>query len=422
MDKILYQSYVDILKEELIPAMGCTEPIAIAYGAAIARKALGCMPETVEINVSGNIIKNVKSVVVPHTGNLRGIAAAAAAGIVAGDSDKVLEVISDVTEEQIRDISSYLNEAEFVVQRADTEEVFDIEIIVRAAGHYALSRIVGNHTNVVLIKCDDQILLKHEYVKIVEKVTDRSVMSVETIVQFAEEVEIDDVKEVLDRQIQYNLAISEEGLRGNYGANIGRILLRSYGNTVYNRAKAWAAAGSDARMNGCELPVVINSGSGNQGLTASLPVIVYAKELNVSEEMLYRALVISNLVTIHLKTGVGTLSAYCGAISAGCGAGAGIMFLYGGKYEDIAHVVVNALAINSGVVCDGAKASCAAKIASAVEGGLMGMQMYMHGSEFAGGDGIVTKGVEETIKNVSVLARDGMRETDKEIINLMMKQ
>lgn len=422
MDKFLYQSYVDILKEELIPAMGCTEPIAIAYGAAIARKALGRMPEMVEINVSGNIIKNVKSVVVPHTGNLRGIAAAAAAGIVAGDSDKVLEVISDVTVEQIRDISSYLNEAEFVVQRADTEEVFDIEIIVRAAGHYALSHIVGNHTNVVLIKCDDQILLKHEYVKIVEKVTDRSVMSVETIVQFAEKVEIDDVKEVLDRQIQYNQTIAEEGLRGNYGANIGRILLRSYGNTVYNRAKAWAAAGSDARMNGCELPVVINSGSGNQGLTASLPVIVYAKELNVSEEMLYRALVISNLVTIHLKTGVGTLSAYCGAISAGCGAGAGIMFLYGGKYEDIAHVVVNALAINSGVVCDGAKASCAAKIASAVEGGLMGMQMYMHGSEFAGGDGIVTKGVEETIKNVSVLARDGMRETDKEIINLMMKQ
>lgn len=422
MDKFLYQSYADILKEELIPAMGCTEPIAIAYGAAIARKALGRMPEKVEINVSGNIIKNVKSVVVPHTGNLRGIAAAAAAGIVAGDSDKVLEVISDVTEEQIRDISSYLNEAEFVVQRADTEEVFDIEIVVRGEGHYALSHIVGNHTNVVLIKCDDQVLLKHEYVKTVEKVTDRSVMSVETIVQFAEEVEIDDVKEVLDRQIQYNLAISEEGLRGNYGANIGRILLRSYGNTVYNRAKAWAAAGSDARMNGCELPVVINSGSGNQGLTASLPVIVYAKELNVSDEMLYRALVISNLVTIHLKTGVGTLSAYCGAISAGCGAGAGIMFLYGGKYEDIAHVVVNALAINSGVVCDGAKASCAAKIASAVEGGLMGMQMYMHGSEFAGGDGIVTKGVEETIKNVSVLARDGMRETDKEIINLMMKQ
>ena len=286
----------------------------------------------------------------------------------------------------------------------------------------ALSHIVGNHTNVVLIKRDEDVLLKHEYVKTVEKVVDRSFMNVESIVEFAEQVNVSDVKEVLDRQIEYNLAIAEEGLRGGYGANIGRILLRSYGNTVYNRAKAWAAAGSDARMNGCELPVVINSGSGNQGLTASLPVVVYAKELNVSDDMMYRALVISNLITIHLKTGVGTLSAYCGAISAGCGAGAGIMFLYGGKYEDIAHVVVNALAINSGVVCDGAKASCAAKIASAVEGGLMGMQMYMHGSEFAGGDGIVTKGVEETIKNVGVLARDGMRETDKEIINLMMKQ
>lgn len=422
MDKFLYQSYVDILKEELIPAMGCTEPIAIAYAAAIAKKALGCVPEKVEIFVSGNIIKNVKSVVVPHTGNLRGIAAAAAAGIVAGDADKVLEVISDVTEEQIKAIAAYLNETEFSVSRSETEEVFDIEIHVHGQGHLALSRIVGNHTNVVLIKRDEQVLLKQEYVKIVEKVTDRSLMSVETIVQFAEEADVKDVKEVLDRQIQYNLAISEEGLRGNYGANIGRILLRSYGNTVYNRAKAWAAAGSDARMNGCELPVVINSGSGNQGLTASLPVVVYARELNVSEDMMYRALIVSNLVTIHLKTGVGTLSAYCGAVSAGCGAAAGIMYLYGGKYEDIAHVIVNALAINSGVVCDGAKASCAAKIASAVEGGLMGMQMYMHGSEFTGGDGIVTKGVEETIHNVGKLARDGMRETDKEIINLMMKQ
>ena len=422
MDKITYQSYIDILKEELIPAMGCTEPIAIAYGAAIAKKALGILPEKVEINVSGNIIKNVKSVVVPHTGNLRGIAAAAAAGIVAGDSDIVLEVISDVTEEQIQEIAQYLNKTEFVVNRSETEEVFDIEILVFAQGHMALSHIVGNHTNVVLIKRDEDVLLKHEYVKTVEKVVDRSFMNVESIVEFAEQVNVSDVKEVLDRQIEYNLAIAEEGLRGGYGANIGRILLRSYGNTVYNRAKAWAAAGSDARMNGCELPVVINSGSGNQGLTASLPVVVYAKELNVADDMMYRALVISNLITIHLKTGVGTLSAYCGAISAGCGAGAGIMFLYGGKYEDIAHVVVNALAINSGVVCDGAKASCAAKIASAVEGGLMGMQMYMHGSEFAGGDGIVTKGVEETIKNVGVLARDGMRETDKEIINLMMKQ
>ncbi len=420
MDRELYQSYIDILKEELLPAMGCTEPIAIAYAAAIAKKALGALPERVDICVSGNIIKNVKSVVVPHTGSLRGIEAAAAAGIIAGDADKALEVIAEVTEAQIRQMTEYLKTALMTVSRSESDEIFEIEIRVYAGDHMGYSRIVGDHTNVVLVKKDEEVLLKQDYVADVEKVTDRSILSVEKIVEFAECVDIKEVKSVLKRQIEYNTAIAEEGLRGNYGANIGRILLRSYGNTVFNRAKAWAAAGSDARMNGCELPVIINSGSGNQGMTASLPVIVYAKELNVSEDMMYRALVISNLITIHLKTGIGTLSAYCGAISAGCGAGAGIMYLYGGSYDDIAHVIVNAVAINSGVVCDGAKASCAAKIASAVEAGLLGVQMYMHGSEFAGGDGIVTKGVEETIKNVGVLARDGMKETDKEIINIMM--
>ena len=234
-------------------------------------------------------------------------------------------------------------------------------------------------------------------------------------------MDINDIKEVIGRQIEYNTAIAEEGLRGNWGANIGTILLKSYGNSVFNRAKAMAAAGSDARMNGCELPVIINSGSGNQGMTTSLPVIVYAKELNVSEEMLYRGLVVSNLVTIHLKTGIGRLSAYCGAISAGCGAGAGITYLYGGGYNEISHTIVNAVAINSGVICDGAKASCAAKIASAVEAGLLGMQMYHHGSQFYEGDGIVTKGVENTILNVGELAREGMKETDKRILQLMTK-
>ena len=222
------------------------------------------------------------------------------------------------------------------------------------------------------------------------------------------------------RQIAYNTAIAEAGLTGKYGAAIGKILLSSYGESVQNRAKAWAAAGSDARMNGCEKPVVINSGSGNQGMTASLPVIVYARELNASEEQLYRALVVSNLVTIHLKTGIGSLSAYCGATSAGAGAGAGICYLYGGRYDEIAHTIVNALAINSGMLCDGAKASCAAKIASAVEAGLLGMQMYRHDSQFYGGDGIVVKGVENTIRAVSDIARDGMRETDNEIIRLMI--
>lgn len=420
MDRELYSAYVNILKEELVPAMGCTEPIAIAFAAAISRQVLGRIPEKVEICVSGNIIKNVKSVIVPHTGGLRGIEAAAAAGIIAGQAEKMLEVISDVTEEQIQEMSQYLKDAELVVTKSESDKIFEIIIKVIAGEHTALTHIVNNHTEVVLVKRDSIPVYEKTYEEIKETKTDRTLLTVEKIVEFAERVNIEDVRAVIARQIAYNTAIAKEGLHGNYGANIGSVLLFSYGDTVHNRAKAWAAAGSDARMNGCELPVVINSGSGNQGMTASLPVIVYAKELGVSEDMMYRALVVSNLITIHLKTGIGSLSAYCGAISAGCGAGAGITYLYGGRNREISHTIVNAIAINSGVVCDGAKASCAAKIASAVEAGLLGMQMFMHGNQFVGGDGIVTKGVEATIKNVGVLAREGMKETDKEILNIMM--
>lgn len=421
MDKALYDAYVNILKEELIPAMGCTEPIAIAYAAAIARKALGGVPSKVDICVSGNILKNVKSVIVPHTGGLRGIEAAAAAGIIAGDAEKELEVISVVNDAQMEEIAAYLKAADFSVRESDSGRIFDIEIHMQRESSSALVRIQDGHTNVTLVKRDAEILFQNTGNTEEQEKTNRDLLSVEQIVAFADEVQPEDVKEILSRQIAYNTAIAEEGLRGNYGAGIGKILLLSYGDSVHNRAKAWACAGSDARMSGCEMPVVINSGSGNQGMTASLPVIVYARELGVSEEMLYRALVVSNLITIHLKTGIGCLSAYCGAISAGCGAGAGVTYLYGGGFTEIAHTITNALAINSGVVCDGAKASCAAKIASAVEAGLLGMQMYKNGSEFFGGDGIVTKGVENTIRNVCLLAREGMKETDKEIISIMIK-
>lgn len=420
MEKQLYNTYVDILKEELAPAMGCTEPIAIAFAAAVARRALGCIPEKAEICVSGNIIKNVKSVIVPHTGNLRGIEAAAAAGIVAGKAEAMLEVISEVSESQIAAIHAYLESAEFSVSQSESERVFEIIVKLVAGEHSALTHIVNNHTDVVLVTRDGEILYRKDFDEAQEGGANRDCLSVEKIIEFADEVIIDDIRETVGRQIEYNTAIAKAGLSGEYGANIGRILLFSYGDTVHNRAKAWAAAGSDARMSGCELPVVINSGSGNQGLTASLPVIVYAKELGVSEDLLYRALVVSNLITVHLKTGIGCLSAYCGAVSAGCGAGAGIAYLYGGRFKEIAHTVVNALAINSGLVCDGAKPSCAAKIASAVEGGLLGMQMYLHGKEFMDGDGIITKGVEATIKNVGFLARQGMKETDKEILNIML--
>ena len=393
----------------------------MAYAAALARKTLGALPEAVDIRVSANIIKNVKSVVVPHTGGLRGIEAAAAAGIVAGEADAQLEVLAKVTEAQIAQMQPYLQQAKFSVAPSETDYIFDIQITVSAEDHTAFVQISGGHTNVIGIRKDDEILLEREYVQggQVEQ-TDHTLLSVERIVEFADMVNIDDVREVLDEQIACNTAIAEEGLRGDWGANIGTVLLKAYGDSVANRAKAWAAAGSDARMSGCEKPVVINSGSGNQGLTASLPVIVYAEELKVSKEQLYRALVVSNLITVHLKTGIGRLSAYCGATSAGCGAGAGITYLYGGKFHAIAHTIVNAVAINSGMICDGAKASCAAKIASAVEAGLMGMHMQQQGEQFYGGDGIVTKGVENTIANIGRLASIGMVQTDKEIIDIMV--
>ena len=426
MDTSLYQVYLNILKAELVPAMGCTEPIAIAYAAALAAQTLGAVPEEVEVFSSPNIIKNVKSVVVPHTGGLQGIPAAAAAGIISGRADLKLEVLSGITQEQIRMIRDYLEKTPISSEKSDKDFIFDIQIRVRAGQHTAFCEIAGSHTNVIRLEKDDEVLICLDFCEEDENESgddapDYSLLNIRSIVDFADQVKLEDVKETLDRQIRYNTAISEEGLREHWGAQIGRVLMRAYGASVQNRAKAAAAAASDARMSGCELPVVINSGSGNQGITCSLPVIVYAREIGVSEELLLRALVVSNLVTIHLKTGIGRLSAYCGATSAGCGAGAGITYLYGGKYDEISHTVVNAIAIDSGMICDGAKPSCAAKIASAVEAGLLGWQMQSQGTEFFGGDGIVTKGVEETIKNVGRVARIGMAGTDREIIDIMIR-
>ena len=413
----LYKEYLRILHEELKPAMGCTEPIAVAYAGALARRTLGRLPERVTLTVSGNIIKNVKSVIVPHTGGRKGLRTALAAGLLFGKADKELEALSDVLPEQLSRLDEYCEGLSLTIERSDARNPFDIR--VKAESAYV--RIVGSHTNVVEIRNGDEEILSKPWEDCAVSVPEnRKLLTVRDIVEFADRVRVADVEKLLDTQIALNTAIAEEGMRGNYGAGIGKILLRSYGSSVQNRAKAYAAAGSDARMNGCEMPVVINSGSGNQGLTASLPVIIYGREMGASREQLYRALVVSNLVAIHLKTGIGTLSAYCGATSAGAGAGAGVAYLYGGKFREIAHTVVNALAINSGMICDGAKSSCAAKIASAVEAGLLGMQMFMHDSQFYGGDGIVVKGVENTIRAVGELAREGMKETDMEIIHLMM--
>lgn len=423
MDKKLYDDFLNILKEELLPAMGCTEPIAIAYAAALAKNALGQLPERLEITVSGNILKNVKSVIVPCTGGLKGVIAAAAAGVVAGRHDRKLEVLSGLTQSDIREIKAYLSRVEACVKAADSGCVFDIGIRVFAGSEQAYARIEGHHTNVVEVSRNGEKLVH----KTVERehaddgMTDRTQLTVKRIIEFADNADISLLEPLIARQIDYNSAIAKEGLTGDYGARVGKVLIDSYGNGVHNLAKATAAAGSDARMNGCSLPVVIVSGSGNQGMTASLPVVVYAKHLNSPREKLIRAVALSDLLTIHLKTGIGRLSAYCGAVSAGAGAGAGVAYLNGGGFEEIAHTLVNALAITSGLICDGAKSSCAAKIASAVDAGLLGYEMYRRGSQFYGGDGILRNGVENTIDNVCDLARVGMNETDEEIIRLMIK-
>ncbi len=420
MNTALYQEFLDILHAGLVPAMGCTEPIAIALTAAQAAAHLDEEVCKVAVCVSGNIIKNVKSVMVPNTGGLRGIEAATAAGIVAGDPERELEVLAAISEDKQPCIAAFLESVPVTVSEAQSDYILDIGITLTSQNHTVYARTVQHHTGLCLITVDGKTVVENTIPEAVGD-TDRSRLSIADILDFANHADLNDVRELLDRQIACNTAIAEEGLTGKYGAAIGRTLLMSYGNTVHNRAKAWAAAGSDARMNGCELPVIINSGSGNQGMTASLPVIVYAREMGVSDDLLYRALLVSNLTTIHLKTGIGCLSAYCGAISAGCGAAAGVMYLHGGGFSEIAHTVVNALAINSGVVCDGAKASCAAKIASAVESGLLGMQMYMHGKEFYGGDGIVAGDVEDTIRNVGSLAQNGMAQTDRELIRIMLE-
>ena len=418
----IYKAYLEILNKELVPAMGCTEPIAVAYCAAKAREALGCLPDRVELEVSGNIIKNVKSVVVPNTGGMRGMAAAAAIGIVAGDADKELEVVSQVTPEQIRQLKDYMQQAEITMKQADSDLLLDIGVRVSKGGDWAKVRIINHHTGIALIEKNGEVLFRAKPEDPAQEAgVDYDLLTVEQIYDFAQSLDIEDVRELFDRQLRCNSAISQEGLRGDYGANVGRTILKTQPDNVRTRARAKAAAGSDARMNGCELPVVINSGSGNQGITVSLPVLEYAQELGATEEQLYRALAISNLTAVHLKSGIGRLSAYCGAISAGVSAGAAICYLQGGDLRSVSHTIVNALAISSGIICDGAKASCAAKISVAVDAGIFGYEMFQNGQQFYSGDGIVTKGVENTIRNVVVLAKEGMYETDKTILSIMTR-
>ena len=414
-----YKTYVDILKRELVVAMGCTEPIAVAFCAAKAREILGKKPESVHIQASGNIIKNVKSVIVPHTNGMRGLEAAAAVGILYGDAERELEVISYVTEEQAASVKEKMGDMRITVAPLKSDHVLDLVVTVTSGDDSVSVHIEDEHTGIVEIikngKCtyadksrenDDGQAIDYTSLKICD------------ILDFANSVDIKDVEDIISRQIEYNTAISKQGMGVSYGARIGQVLMKR-GNDVRTRACAAAAAGSDARMGGCDMPVVICSGSGNQGMTARLPVITYAEHYGKSREELYRALVVSNLATLHLKHGIGRLSAYCGAVSAGAGAGAGIAYLLDGSKAAVDHTIVNALAISSGIICDGAKASCAAKIVMSVDAGIMGYDMYCEGCEFYAGDGLVSRGVERTIDNISALGNEGMKETDKKIIELM---
>lgn len=415
----IQEKYIAILKEELVPATGCTEPIAIAYAAAKLRQTLGAVPEKVLAEVSGNILKNVKSVIVPNTGGLKGIRAAIAVGIVSGQADRELQVISSVPKEDHQAISDYCRNTPIEIACSDTPRMLDIRLTGWAGEDRAVVHIANNHANIVLLQKNDQILLEKPLaVSAEDGLTDKSCLKLKDILAFASTVELSKVSPLLDRQIQCNTAIAEEGLKGSWGANIGSILL-TRGDDIKTEARAWAAAGSDARMSGCEMPVVIVSGSGNQGMTASLPVIRYAHHLKASQEQLYRALLVSDLVTIYQKAGIGRLSAYCGAVSAGVGSGAGIAYLHGGDEDAVAHTIANAVAILSGTICDGAKPSCAAKIAESVDAGILGYEMYCTGHNFQGGDGILGDTLPETVTNVGTLAQEGMKVTDRTILKIM---
>ena len=415
----LYSIYVQILKEELVMAMGCTEPIAISYACAKATQVLDHLPDRIVVKASGSIIKNVKSVIVPHTNGLKGFEVAAAAGALYGDADAKLEVLSSATREQIEELPEYVQNTNITVQHIEQGHVFDLEIHVYYEQEHASVRIVDTHTNIVQIEKNWQVIFEDKTTSL-ELKADHSALIMKQIWDFSQTVDIDDVKEILDRQITCNMAIANEGIHNSYGANIGHVILNMDSDCVKTKAKAYAAAGSDARMNGCELPVVINSGSGNQGITCCVPVVVYAKELDCTQEQLYRALVLSNLTAIYIKTGIGTLSAFCGAVSAGAAAGAGIAYLHNGTYKEIQHTIVNALAILSGTICDGAKASCAAKIASSIDAGIMGYYMYKNKQQFYAGDGIVAHSVDETIQNIGTLGSQGMLQTNDKIIEMMI--
>ena len=420
MDKMLYDNYVNILHSELIPALGCTEPIALAYAAAKAREVLGQFPDCIKVCCSGNIIKNVKGVTVPCSGGLKGIDVAATLGVVGGNAADALQVLQGVTDEDRAKTVELVQKGFCDCTLKEGVANLYIEARVEKGQEYAEVTIVNAHTNITRIVKNGQVLEEHPDDTTVENKLDKSKLNVHDIIEFANTVNLEDVREVLQRQIDCNSAISDEGLKNPWGAQVGRTLLETYGDDIKIRARARAAAGSDARMSGCALPVVINSGSGNQGMTASLPVIEYAKELQVGEEKMLRALVVSNLIALEQKKYSGSLSAYCGAVCAGCGAGAAITYMCGGTMQEIEDTIINTIANVGGIVCDGAKPSCAAKIAASVEAAILAHHMAMKNRVFACGEGLVQENADATIKSLGYVGRVGMKQTDIEILNIMI--
>lgn len=420
----LKEKYTAILSEELVPALGCTEPIALAYASAECRRTLGCFPDEVDAECSGNIIKNVKSVVIPNSGGLKGIEAAVAAGMIGGDSSRGLEVLSSVKESDLPAIRAYLAEKRIKVSLLKTSASLHFIIRMRRGSDEALVEVIHQHTNIVRKERNGEVLFSKDSSaeNINEALTDRSCLTVADIIGYGESVDIETIAPIIEPQIEYNTAICEEGLRNKWGSNIGQYLMDSRSQDFLTKAKAVAAAGSDARMSGCVYPVVINSGSGNQGITVSIPVIEYAKHNGVSHERLLRALAISNLIAIHQKTKIGRLSAYCGAVNAACGAAAAITWLQDGTQEQINETISNTLATISGMVCDGAKPSCAAKISLAVEAAMMGHDLAMENDNFLPGDGIVKENVEDTISGVGEIASKGMASTDESILSVMVSE
>lgn len=414
-----YKNYVSILNEELLPAMGCTEPVAVAYAAAKAREILGCLPERCMLYVSGNIIKNVKSVVVPNTGGLKGLKAAAAAGIVAGNAELQMSVIAETDPKEIPNIQKYIDEHEILIERKEGGSALYIEAILEGEGHTSKAVISDFHTNIILLEKDGEVVFQKEPERLSSFASDHSLMSLEGMWDFINTVELEDISALLDSQINCNSAISQEGLEKPWGAQIGRILLKNASDTK-TRAMARAAAGSDARMSGCEKPVVIVGGSGNQGLTVTMPVLEYAERLGSNREQVYRALALANLMAVYLKKDIGRLSAYCTAVTAGVGAGCAVAYLDGGTLEAVRQTIVNDLAVLSGMFCDGAKPSCAAKVANSVGAGIMGYEMYKNGHSFNGGDGFLQSSADDTIDAVAEIAREAMSETDKKILDIMV--